>query len=84
MNTNTKRKREKTKNGTAAKSAGSGGDQCIQFAAPSAMVDAIDLLRRDSKAAGLSLTRSHVVRRGMVKYLTGLGYLKRNGVVDSI
>lgn len=53
------------------------GDIRIQFAAPKAMAEAIDRIRREARDAGMVITRSHVVRCGVAKYLTGLGLMEQ-------
>jgi hypothetical protein len=55
-------------------------DGKIQFSVPDAMMDAVDRLRRDSRTAGIPLTRSHVARRGLAEYLSAKGYLPKGGV----
>ena len=47
----------------------------IQFAVPKAMLDGIDGIRRDSRSAGITATRSHVVRCAVAEYLAARGYM---------
>lgn len=67
-------KTERTKKGARC------ADGKIQFAVPGAMMDAVDRLRRDSRTAGIPLTRSHVARRSLAAYLANKGYLPKGGV----
>ena len=56
------------------------GETYIQFAAPDAMVKSIDRLLDKARESGICMTRSHVVRCAVAKYLQRIGYIEKPDV----